>query len=150
MDTITLTISPGDSHRIEISDYPELTSEHKLVNKGIIILRQYTPRILSYLSKQHLLGRLPAYRIEVHAGNMAESKVHLLMGIWLRRKRTRRLAYVILELLLMPFTAFVALLPGPNVVFYGLFVVFYFHAKAFLSLSRIKVEELNITITRDA
>ena len=83
---------------------------------------------------------------------MSEAEVRRRLGNWMRRKRTRRLFYVILELLLMPFTAFVALLPGPNVVFYGLFVVFYFHAKAFLSLSRIKVEELNITIivTRNA
>ncbi len=149
MDTITITISAGDNNRIEISDYPELTSSHKLVNKGIAILKQYVPGILRYLSKQRLLGHLPAYRIEVRAGNMAEAKVRSLMGSWMSRKRTRRLVYVILELLLMPFTAFVALLPGPNVVFYGLFVLFYFHAKAFLSLSRIKVEELNITIIRD-
>jgi len=67
----------------------------------------------------------------------------------MRRKRTRRLFYVALELLLMPFTAFVALLPGPNIVFYGLFVVFYFHARAFLSLNRIKVEELDILLLKD-
>jgi len=150
MDTITVTISAGESNRIEILDYPELTSSHKLVSKGIAILRQYAPGIMRYLSKQRLLGHLPAYRIEVRASSMAEAEVRSLMGIWMRRKRTRRLAYVILELLLMPFTAFVALLPGPNVVFYGLFVLFYFHFKAFLSLSKIKVEELDITIIRDA
>ncbi|MDD8012338.1 MAG: hypothetical protein PHX05_02540 [Acidobacteriota bacterium] len=149
MDKVTIEISSAPSHPIQLLDYPDLSSEHKLVNKGIIILRQYTPRILRYLSKQRLLGHLPAYRIEVRAGKMAEAEVRSLMGIWMRRKRARRLAYVILELLLMPFTAFVALLPGPNVVFYGLFVMFYFHFKAFLSLSKIKVEELNITIIRN-
>jgi len=96
-----------------------------------------------------LLGHLPAYRIEVRAGNMAEAEVRALLAAWMRRKRIRRLFYVVLELLLMPFTAFVALLPGPNVVFYGLFVVFYFHAKAFLSLNRIKVEELNISLVKN-
>ncbi len=151
MDTITITIYPGDRNRIVISDYPELTSSHKLVSKGIAILKQYAPGIMRYLSKQRLLGRLPLYRVEVRgAAGMSLADVRALLANWMKRKRNRRLFYVILELLLMPFTAFVALLPGPNVVFYGLFVVFYFHAKAFLSLSRIKVDELNITIIRDA
>ena len=151
MDTIIVTLSPGNSNRIEISDYPELTSSHKLVSKSIAILKQYAPGIMRYLSKQRLLGHLPLYRLEVRgAAGMSLTDVRALLANWMRRKRTRRLFYVILELLLMPFTALVALLPGPNIIFYGLFVVFYFHAKAFLSLNRIKVEELDITIIRDA
>ena len=150
MDTIIITLSPGERKQVEISDIPELSSENKLVNKSIAILRKYAPGILHYLSKQRLLSRLPAYHIEVQAGSLADAAVRKVLASWMRRKRNRRLAYVILELLLMPFTAFVALLPGPNVVFYGLFVLFYFHFKAFLSLSKIKVEELDITIIRDA
>ena len=108
------------------------------------------PGILEPSSRQRVLSHLPSLAIEVHgAGGMAEADARALLASWMRRKRTRRLFYVVLELLLMPFTAFVALLPGPNIVFYGLFVLFYFHAKAFLSLNRIKVKELNITIIRD-
>jgi hypothetical protein len=150
MDKIIITLSPADKKRIEITDFPELDSENKLVNKGIGILRRYASGTLRYLSLQRVLAHLTAYQVEVHGGeNLAESKVRLQLGNWMRRKRNRRLAYVILELLLMPFTAFIALLPGPNVVFYGLFVLFYFHAKAFLSLSRIKVDELNISLVRN-
>ncbi len=151
MDKVIITLSPGKKIRIDISEYPELSSGNKLVNKSIALLRQYTPDILRYLSKQRLLGHLTAYPVEVRgAGDMPLAEIRALLKSWMRRKRTRRLFYVFLELMLMPFTAFVALLPGPNIVFYGLFVVFYFHAKAFLSLSRIKVEELNITVIRDA
>jgi len=151
MDKVIITLSPVNKNRIEILEYPELNSGNKLVNKSIALLRHYTPDILRYLSKQRLLGHLNACRIEVRvSGDMPLAEVRALLASWMRRKRNRRLFYVVLELLLMPFTAFVALLPGPNIVFYGLFVVFYFHARAFLSLSRIKVEELDITVIRDA
>jgi hypothetical protein len=151
MEKVTLEISPAPACRIRILEFPELFSENKLVRKSIDILRHYAPGILNYLSKQRVLSHLPSLAIEVHGiGNMAEADARALLASWMRRKRTRRLFYVVLELLLMPFTAFVALLPGPNIVFYGLFILFYFHAKAFLSLSRIKVEELNITIIRGA
>jgi len=150
MNKVVITLAPGNKKRIEISDYPELTSSHKLVSKSIAVLKQYAPGIMRYLSKQRLLGHLTACRVEVRgAGDMSLSEVRALLAGWMRRKRTRRLFYVILELLLMPFTAVVALLPGPNIVFYGLFVVFYFHAKAFLSLNRIKVEELDISLVKD-
>jgi hypothetical protein len=147
MDKIIIRLSPGNKKQVEIADFPELDSENRLVSKGIGILKRYAPGTLRYLSKQRILTRLPAYRLEIYGkGDMSENEVRRQLGSWMHRKRNRRLAYVILELLLMPFTAFVALLPGPNVVFYGLFVLFYFHAKALLSLSRIKVEELNISL----
>ncbi len=150
MDKIIITLLPGKKNQIEISDYPELTSSHKLVSKGIAVLRQYAPGIMRYLSRQWLLGHLTACRIEIRgAEDMPLAEVRALLASWMQRKRTRRLFYVVLELLLMPFTAFVALLPGPNIVFYGLFVLFYFHAKAFLSLSRIKVGELNISLVKN-
>ncbi len=69
-----------------------------------------------------------------------------MLKSWLRRKKNRRLAYVLVELLLMPFSAFIALLPGPNVAFYLLFVLFYFHLKAFLSLRKIDIDKLDITL----
>jgi hypothetical protein len=151
MEKVVITLAPENRKRIRLAEFPELSSENRLVNKGIALLRHYTPDILRYLSKQRLLGHLPLYRIEVRgAAGMSLTDVQALLAYWMKRKRTRRLFYVILELLLMPFTALVALLPGPNIVFYGLFVVFYFHAKALLSLSRIKVEVLNITIIPDA
>lgn len=150
MEKVAIEISPAPACRIRILEFPRLFSENKLVRKSIEILGRYAPGILNYLSKQRVLSRLPSLAIEVHgAGSMAEADARALLAGWMRRKRTRRLFYVVLELLLMPFTAFVALLPGPNIVFYGLFVLFYFHAKAFLSLSRVKVRDLNISLVKD-
>ncbi len=146
METVTVEISPAPGRMLRLLDYPELSSNHKLVNRSIAVLRHYTPGVLRYLSLQRLLGHLPEYGIVVRAGGMSEADVRKYMQSWMRRKRLRRLFYVVLELLLMPFTAFVAVLPGPNVVFYGLFVLFYFHFKAFLSLSRIRVEDLEISL----
>ena len=149
MDKITLEISSPPRRILRLLDYPELSSGHKLVSKGIAVLRQYTPGVLRYLSLQRLLGHLPEYVIAVRANGMSEADVREYLGAWMRRKRLRRLFYVIAEALLLPFTAFVAVLPGPNVVFYGLFVLFYFHFKAFLSLSRIQVAELHISLVNE-
>jgi hypothetical protein len=149
MDRVTIEISPVPGRMLRLLDYPELTSSHKLVNKGIAVLKQYAPGIMRYLSLQRLLGHLPEYLIEVRAGNMTEADAREYIRAWMRRKRLRRLFYVILEMLILPFTAFVAVLPGPNVVFYGLFVLFYFHFKAFLSLSRINVNQLNISLVQE-
>jgi hypothetical protein len=149
MDKIIVTLSPEHEYQVEMGNFPELASENKLVRQGIGILKQYTPGVLRYLSMQRLLAHLPAYLIEVQgAEGMPETEVRRRLGNWMRRKRNRRLLYVVMELLLLPFTAFVAILPGPNVAFYGLFVLLYFHFKAFLSLSRIKAENLNISLQR--
>ncbi len=149
MDRVTIEISPAPGRMLRLLDYPELSSNHKLVSKGIDVLRKHAPGVMRYLSLQRLLGHLPDYTIEVRAGGMNETDVREYMQAWMRRKRLRRLFYVIAEALLLPFTAFVAVLPGPNVVFYGLFVLFYFHFKAFLSLSRINVNQLSISLVQD-
>ncbi len=150
MESVTIEMAAAPGGEIRVLHYPELASENRLVAKGIAVMRQHSPRVLRYLSLQRLLGRLPFHPIDVRARGLSEAEVRSRLASWMRRKRLRRLAYVILELLLMPFAAFVAVLPGPNVAFYGLFVLFYFHFKAFLSLTRIRAEELDITILRDA
>lgn len=150
MEKVTIAITPGPAPGILLLEFPELAAESRWVRKGIDLLRQYAPGVLGYLSRQRILAHLDGYPIEVRgAGAMTAADVRAVLARWMQGKRNRRLLYIVLELLLMPFTAFVALLPGPNIVFYGLFVLFYFHFKAFLSLSRIKAEELDITLVRD-
>jgi len=150
MEKITVHFSSRSEYQVEIKDFPELSAENKLARKSIEIVKRYTPGILRYLSKQKVLAHLPTYLIEIHSEEeLSDAEARRRLGNWMRHKKARRLVFVILELLLMPFTAVVALLPGPNVVFYGLFVLFYFHAKALLSLSRIKAENLNISLIKD-
>ncbi len=150
MEKITIFLSAASELEIHLRDFPELSSENKLVKKSLAMVKRYTPGILRYLSKQRTLAHLPAYLIEIHSEReISESEVRRRLGKWLRSKMIRRLFYVLSELVVMPFTAFVALLPGPNVVFYLLFVLFYFHFKALLSLRKIKIAELNISLVKE-
>lgn len=150
MEKITIAISASSELHIDLKDFPELSSENKLVKKSLAVVKRYTPGILRYLSKQKVLAHLPIYLIEIHAqADISEAEARRRLGNWLRRKMIRRLFYVLIELLVMPLTAFVALLPGPNVIFYLLFVLFYFHLKAFLSLRKIKSENLNISLQKN-
>lgn len=147
MDKIEIEIVSAAGKKLELRSFPELSSERKLLGKGLRIVKQYLPRLMRYISKQKVLGHLPKYRIAVKAkDNLDPDQVRRLLEYWLRRKKNRRLAYVAMELILMPFSAFIALLPGPNVAFYLLFVLFYFHLKAFLSLRKIDINKLDIIL----
>jgi hypothetical protein len=147
MEKIEIEIISSAKLKLELRSFPELTSEHKLVGKGLRIIKQYLPGLMHYISKQKVMGHMPVYQITVKAREKTDiDQVRRLLEYWLRRKKNRRLAYVIVELMLMPFSAFIALLPGPNVAFYLLFVFFYFHLKAFLSLRKIDIDKLNISL----
>lgn len=147
MDKIEIEIVSAAKLKLALRSFPELTSEHKLVGKGLRIIKQYLPGFMRYISKQKVMGHMPTYQIVVKArGKTDIDQVHRLLEYWLQRKKNRRLAYVVIELILMPFSAFIAMLPGPNVAFYLLFVLFYFHLKAFLSLRKIDIEKLNISL----
>jgi hypothetical protein len=147
MDTIEIEIMEAGGRKLKLTAFPALASEHRLVKKGLAVLRQYLPDLMNYIAEQRTMGRMPACRIAIKApaGIDAVQARHLL-GNWLRRKKNRRLLYVALEVVLMPFSAFVAILPGPNVVFYLLFVLFYFHLKAFISLRKVDIDKLNIVL----
>jgi Mitochondrial K+-H+ exchange-related len=150
MEKITIVISAASEVDICLQDFPELSSENKLVKKSLAIVKRYAPGILRYLSKQRALAHLPTFLIEIRSEeDIPEIEVRRRLGNWMRRKMRRRLIYVALEILLMPLAAFMAVLPGPNIFFYVLFVLFYFHMKAFLSLRKIKSENLNISLLKN-
>jgi len=147
MEQIEIKITAAGKLKLELTAFPALTSEHRLVRKGLIILKQYLPSLTNYIAKQRIMGRMPACQIVVKTPAGIESdQVRRLLEFWLRRKKNRRLLYVVMELILMPFSAFIALLPGPNVVFYLLFVLFYFHLKTFISLRKIDISRLDMTL----
>jgi hypothetical protein len=147
MEKIEIEIVSATKVKLELRTFPHLTSERRLVAKGLAIVRQYMPGLVNYISKQRVMGRMPACQITVKTREKTDlNQVRRLLKLWLIRKKNRRLGYVAVELVLMPFSAFIAILPGPNVAFYLLFVLFYFHLKAFLSLRKIDIEKLNITV----
>jgi len=147
MEKIEIEIVAAAKPKLELRSFPELTSEHKLVSEGLRVLKQHLPGLMRYISKQRVMGRLPTCQIMVDTrGKFDIDQARRLLKYWLRRKKNRRLAYVAVEMILMPFSAFIAVLPGPNIAFYLLFVLFYFHLKAFISLRKIDIDKLNITL----
>jgi len=94
-----------------------------------------------------VLSHLTRYDIEVHTREPAEEKhVRHIIFIWLQRKKIEKLLCVILEALVIPFTAVLTPIPGPNMVFYFIFVLFYFHLKTFLSLRKTHAHDLRLTL----
>jgi hypothetical protein len=147
IEPLVIRIDPGEKPKLTIISTPVLFSSRPLIQKGILALSMATPRLTRYLSVQHTLSHLESHPIVIRTpAGIGSDRVRPLLGDWLRSKARRRLVYVILELLLMPLAAVVAILPGPNVVFYALFVLFYFHLKTLLHLRRIRIEKIGITI----
>lgn len=149
--THKIVIEVKSFHRmeVELSEFPELTATRKIVRKGIEVVKKYTPGILRYLSKQRALANLEGYLIEIKSVEpVDEQKIRRLLGFWIHRKKRNRFVYIILEALLIPFTVILVPLPGPNVVFYFLIVLFYFHLKAFLTLRRIHPAHLRLLLTQ--
>jgi hypothetical protein len=131
----------------EWAEFPELSSKNKIAAKGLFILKKHLPQVLKYFSKESVLSTLNHYIIELrHNEKMEDNRVLRLFKIWLKSLVYRRLIFVIVEGLVLPFSGVLALLPGPNIFFYGLFVLFYFHIKSFLALRKLKLEDLCIEI----
>ena len=56
----------------------------------------------------------------LYAGSTDAEKIRFRFSFFLQRQRTRHLFVLIAEAIVVPFTGIVALLPGPNIVFYAL------------------------------
>jgi len=147
MQTIIVEIKSRHHLDLELKRFPELSSKRKMVQKGLDLVKRYLPAVLRYLSEQKVLARLRHYRIQIESAEpLTRSDINRLFSGWLRRKRIRRMFYMTCEVILMPLGAIFGLLPGPNVFFYSLFVLFYFHLQSFLHLRKIRPEELDIVI----
>ena len=59
MERISIHLSPESEFALDLKDFPGLTSGNKLVNKGIELLKHYTPGVLRYLSQQKVMAHLP-------------------------------------------------------------------------------------------
>ena len=153
MDTehkITIEIKSLHQMEVELNEFPELSANRKIVRKGLEVVKKYTPGVLRYLSKQRALANLEQHEIEIKSMEpIDEQRVRQLLGHWIRRKKRNRFAYIILEALIMPFTIFLVPLPGPNVAFYFLIVLFYFHFKAFLTLRKIDPAHLRLILPQE-
>lgn len=73
----------------------------------------------------------------LHAGNEEGRHVRTRLFFFLQRQRTRHVAALIAEAILVPFSGLLALLPGPNIFFYALAIVMIIQWQALRGIDRI-------------
>ncbi len=132
----------------DLTVFPKLESTQKLIKKGLELLERYTPRVFNYLAKQKALADISKYHVLIQSAKKRKEK--RIMGafkIWIKKERTKRIVFLILEGSVLPLTPFLAILPGPNVFFYVPFLLFYFHYRSFQGLKRIDFNTVSIEIT---
>ena len=147
MPPIIFEIKHFMGFRLEMVEYPTLTSQVRWVRKGIAVLERRWPGFLHYLSRQQVLARLSVHPVvlRVH-GRRSQESVRRAFDLWLRKERGKNLVFMTLEALIIPFTGFLAMLPGPNVFFYVPGLLFYFHFTAWRGLRRAEKAEMDLKI----
>lgn len=145
-------------------EYPQLSSPKKWVQKGIDLIKNHAPKVLRYLSRQRTLAQLKDCKIIINVQLKKKKKkrkrkklkftapgrrlrrIKLIFKVWIQKEKLKRLILVVLESLVIPFTPFLALLPGPNVFFYIPALLLYYHLTSYLGLRKVDVDELDIEI----
>lgn len=147
MKDVTFEIKSLLKFQLDIVEFPELSSSKHWVQKGINILKNYAPKVLRYLSLQHILAELKEYKIFLKTDRIIDDDhIKKIFKIWIRKEMMKRLVFVIIEGLILPFTPFLAMLPGPNVFFYVPALLLYYHLRSYLGLRKVHVDELNIEV----
>ncbi|HSQ79478.1 MAG TPA: hypothetical protein VLN41_02700 [Candidatus Bathyarchaeia archaeon] len=83
-----------------------------------------SPRLLLQEQAFELAGRPGKEPLRIlHAGRSSERSVRTRLFIFLEKQRTRHVAVLAGEAVLVPITGVMALLPGPNIFFYALAVL---------------------------
>ena len=130
-----------------MSEYPELTSNKKWVQKALTLLKDKTPKILTYLSRQKAMANLKNVKVILKSEKpRKEGKVKLAFKIWLKKEKGKLLFQLIILGIILPVTPLLAILPGPNVFFYIPFLLFYFAWLSYKGLQKIEVEKMEIQV----
>ncbi len=159
---VTFEVKSWLRFHLEMVEYPELSSPKKWVQKGIDLIKTHAPKVLYYLSRQRTLSRLKdckiiinlrlkkkkrgRKRLKITAPRRRLKRIKLVFKIWVQKEKLKRLILVVLESLVIPFTPFLALLPGPNIFFYIPALLLYYHLTSYLGLRKVDVDELDIEI----
>ncbi|MCP4220455.1 MAG: hypothetical protein GY765_37840 [bacterium] len=145
--SITIEILSFKKHTLKLIDFPDLSSAKNWIQKGINTLKKHAPKVMSYLSRQHALSQLHAYKILVKVpADATERKLKHTLEVWFKKERGKRLIYVILEGLVLPVTPFLMVLPGPNVFFYVPAMLLYYHLRSYIGLKRVDINKLDLEI----
>jgi hypothetical protein len=145
--TITIDVTSLLRMKMDLVEYPELTSTVRWVQKGIDILKQKAPGIVAYLGKQTVLARLPEFHVKLRTHKKYKPKrVKRAFKLWIKKEKAKRLVLSVLEALVIPLTPFLALLPGPNIFFYVPALLLYFHYRSYKGLKLTDVDKLSLEI----
>ncbi len=150
--TITIEINSILRLKLNIVEFPDLTSQKKWIQKGINLMKKSMPKVLDYLSRQRILSQLSAYEItlrKIDASDVppsSDERIKNTFKFWLKKEKLKRLVFVVIEALILPLTPILALLPGPNIFFYVPALLFYYHLTSYLGLKKIDINNLNLKI----
>ncbi len=145
MQIVELEIKSHLKVELEIKSYPKLTSEKEFIQKAINVVKKYSPKIYSYVSKEDVISNLKKYEIKIISSSGIDKKeVKKVLSLWLGKEKVKRFVYSLLELLVFPFTALLTPIPGPNVAFFSVVILFYFHFRGFLNLKGVKIDDLKV------
>ncbi|MEN8152754.1 MAG: hypothetical protein ABFR75_01930 [Acidobacteriota bacterium] len=148
MKTITFEIISLLKFKLDLVKYEKLSSKVKWVQKGINLIDDHFPGMLRYLSKQNIISNLSNFRIILECKkNTNKSSLIKVFHMWIRKEKLKRLLLVIIEGLIIPFTAVLALLPGPNFFFYVPALFFYYHFKSLQGLRKVEFDKLDIEVS---
>jgi hypothetical protein len=96
-----------------------------------------SPRLLLQEQAFELAGRPGKDPLRIlHAGRYGERSVRTRLFIFLEKQRTRHIALLAVEALLVPITGVMALLPGPNIFFYALAILMILQWQALRGIAR--------------
>jgi hypothetical protein len=150
MKTITFEIKSLLKFKLDMVEFPELSSPKKWVQKGIDILKNHAPKVLKYLSRQKILAELSCYDIRLETTKaIDDDDMKRVFKIWIQKEKMKRLIFVVIEGIILPFTPILAILPGPNIFFYVPALLFYYHFRSYRGLKKVDVDDLNIEIIHE-
>jgi hypothetical protein len=113
----------------------KLKASWELAKKKLMILPQRSLRQELAFAQ---VGRIPDPEITIFCSGLAdEERIDSRFHFFLLRKRTKSLAILIGEAIVLPFTALTMPLPGPNVIFYILALLIITHWQSFRGIRAI-------------
>lgn len=130
--------SPEPAHPIDV-EFSRLRKYWEEAKKRLMLLPQ---RILKQEQAFERVLKIPDQKITIiHSGRLESSKIKGKFNFFLHKQRTKHLALISGEALLLPISGLAALLPGPNVFFYVLALMIIVQWQAVRGINRLRKKE---------
>jgi hypothetical protein len=143
MNSVTFEI---ENLHVTLIEYPQINARKPWVNKMLQMMESKFPKIIHYISKQKVLAHLSQFRICIRSNHVSQKATLRIFAIWLQKEKLKRLIFMVLEAILLPFTGLLVVLPGPNFFFFIPATLLYFHFISYKGLRSAKFNQLDIEI----